>query len=539
MDQTITDSEEGPIAAPRSRRGRAADVLAALSRPKVGIMLALGFSSGLPFMLIGNTLGLWLAEDHVGLALIGFLSWIQLTYSVKFLWGAVVDRLPAPLVGRLGRRRGWMLITQVVVGVGLIGMAAQDPSAQLAGMIAFGLLAGVGAASQDTVIDAWRIEIAADPDELGLLTAAYSLGFRAALVATEALILLLATAVGWPLAYAIYGSLMVVGIAATLLAREPQRADEVMEAKSETAARHPALAAADAVVGPFVAFFRAHGAAMAVLMLATITFYHLCDYMRGPMSLPFYHALGITKPTIAGVRATIGLGGSLAGIALGGLASLRLGVIRALIIGAVIQPLGIAAFALMAFHGGDYALLTLGPAKLTAFEAVMALDAVAIGFSGVALVAYMSSLTSLGYTATQYALLTSALTWSGKFLKGFSGAIVEALERGRSLLEAYGLFYLFAGAIGAPAILLCLWLAVARRRELRPGVSAFEEIPISTRLALEITSTIFWAVSGARMSESSPRMIRVGTSMLAHDRHAASASRGRRVFLARSWRSYR
>ncbi|MBV8684867.1 MAG: MFS transporter, partial [Caulobacteraceae bacterium] len=453
------------------RKRRATDVLAALSRPKVGVMLALGFSSGLPFMLIGNTLGLWLAEDHIKLALIGFLSWIQLTYSVQFVWGAVVDRLPAPLVGALGRRRGWMLFTQIVVAAGLLGMAAVDPRGQLPALIGFGLLAGIGAASQDTVIDAWRIEIAADADELGLLTSAYSLGFRAALVGTEAIILLVATAVGWPIAYAIYGGLMVVGIVATFVAREPERADQVMEVKGEIGRVHPARAAIDAVVGPFVAFFRSHGLAMGALMLATITLFHLCDYMRGPMSLPFYHALGITKPTIAAVRASLGLGGSLAGIALGGLASLRLGVIRALILGAIVQPIGVAAFALMAFHGGDYTLLSLGHVKVSAFAAIMTFDAVAIGFSGVALVAYMSSLTSLGYTATQYALLTSALTWSGKFLKGFSGAIVEGLQHGRSLLDAYGLFYVLSGAIGLPAIALCLWLAMAQRpkTELAPA----------------------------------------------------------------------
>lgn len=474
MDQSIATVEEPAAAAPPRRKRRATEVLAALSKPKVGVMLALGFSSGLPFMLIGNTLGLWLAEDHVKLALIGFLSWIQLTYSVKFVWGAVVDRLPAPIVGALGRRRGWMLITQVVVAAGLIGMAACDPRSQLTALICFGLVAGIGAASQDTVIDAWRIEIASDADELGLLTSAYSLGFRAALVGTEAIILLVATAVGWPLAYAIYGGLMVVGIVATAIAREPARADQVMEAKTASGRVHPARAALDAVVGPFVAFFRSHGLAMGVLTLATISLYHLCDYMRGPMSLPFYHALGITKPAIAAVRASLGLGGSLVGIALGGLASLRLGVTRALIVGAILQPIGVAAFALMAFHGGDYVLLSLGPVQVTAFAAIMTFDAVAIGFSGVALVAYMSTLTSLGYTATQYALLTSALTWSGKFLKGFSGAIVEGLQHGRSLLDAYGIFYVLSGAIGLPAIVLCIWLATVQRPKAEPAPALAE-----------------------------------------------------------------
>ncbi len=422
-------------------------------------MMALGFSSGLPFMLIGNTLSFWLAEDKVQLAVIGFLSWITLTYSVKFLWGAVVDRLPAPLVGRLGRRRGWMVLTQIAVGAGLVGMACTDPRTQLGALVGFGLLVGVGAAAQDTVIDAWRIESAADADELGLLTAAYSLGYRAALIATEALILLLANAVGWPVSYGLYGGLMVVGIAAALLVREPIRADAVMEAKGLIARVHPLTAVGDAVVGPFIAFFRQHGWVLAGLTLGMITFYHLCDYMRGPMSNPYYQALGIAKPTIAGVRATLGLGGSIAGIGLGGAASLRLGNLRTLVLGAILQPIAVAAFALLAWRGGDWTVLTIGPLKLTGFEAIMTFDSLVMAFSGVALVAFMSTLTSLGYTATQYALLTSALTWTGKTLKGFSGVIVDGLQDGRTLLEAYGLFYLLAAAIGLPAILLCLILA--------------------------------------------------------------------------------
>ena len=429
-------------------------------------MLVLGFSSGLPFMLIGNTLTFWLADNGVKLAVIGFLSWIGLTYSVKFLWGAVVDRVPPPLMNRLGRRRGWMIATQIGVGVGLVGMALSDPRAQLHALIGFGLLTGVSAAAQDTVIDAWRIESAVDADELGLLTAAYSLGFRVALIATEFWILFLADRVGWPKSYGLYGSLMVMGIGAALLAREPTRADAVMAAKSADAAVHPLRAAVDAVVGPFIAFFRTHGLALAALMLGIITLYHLSDYMRGPMSNPYYKALGIPKPTVGWVRTTIGLGGSLAGIALGGVASLRLGNARTLLLGAILQPIAVAVFALLAWRGGDWTLLSAGPVKLTAFEAIMAFDSLAMAFSGVALVAFMSTLTSLGYTATQYALLTSALTLSGKTLKGFSGMIVDVLQQGRSLLDAYGLFYLLTAAIGLPAILLCL--IVALRRPLAP-----------------------------------------------------------------------
>ncbi|MBV9512317.1 MAG: MFS transporter [Caulobacteraceae bacterium] len=444
---------------PKPARRGVLTVLKALSQPRVAVMLALGFGSGLPFMLIGNTFGYWLADEGVKLAVIGFLSWVGLAYLVKFLWGAMVDRLRPPLLTRLGRRRGWMLVAQIGVALGLIGMAACSPKTQIGLLSAFAVFTGVAAAVQDTVIDAWRIEIARDADELGLLTSAYSLGYRIALIGTEAVILLIAQALGWPLAYALYGGAMVAGVVAALCAEEPKAADMAMEAHSQEQGRHPLAGLFDAVVGPFIAFFRAHGLAMALLMLAMITFYHLCDYMRGPMSNPYYKALGISKETVAGVRLTLGLAGSLIGIAAGGLSSVRFGARPTLILGAILQPIGIAAFALLGWHGGDYVLTTIGPLKITAFETLMTFDAFAIGYSGVALVSYMSTLTSLGYTATQYALLTSALAWTGKSLKGFSGALVEGLQHGRTLLDAYAQFYLLCGTFGAPAIVLCGVLA--------------------------------------------------------------------------------
>ena len=359
-----------------------------------------------------------------------------------------------------------MVATQLGVGAGLIGMSLIDPRAHIGGLVGFGLLTGVSAAAQDTVIDAWRIESAADPDELGLLTAAYSLGFRVALIATEAWILLVATAVGWPTAYALYGALMLLGVTASLLAREPVRADTAMQARDSSLRRNPLAGIGDAVVGPFIAFFRAHGAAAAALMLGTITLYHLCDYLRGPMSNPYYLALGIHKPQIAYVRTTVGLAGSFAGIALGGWSALRLGNRTTLIVGAVLQPLAVAAFAILGLHGSDFALFDAGALHVTAFAVIMTCNSLIMAYSGVALVAYMSTLTSLGYTATQYALLTSALTWTGKTLKGFSGAIVEGLQRGRSVLDAYADFYLLSAAIGLPAIALCL--LASRRAVERP-----------------------------------------------------------------------
>jgi PAT family beta-lactamase induction signal transducer AmpG len=193
-------------------------------------------------------------------------------------------------------------------------------------------------------------------------------------------------------------------------------------------------------------------------MLLTITLYHLSDYLRGPVTNPFYHDAGYTKVQVGTLRATFGLWATLAGITAGGLASVRLGFFRTLIVGAVLQPIGIAAFAWVALAGAP---------NLPLFTAVNCLDNFGIGLSGVALIAYMSSLTSLGYTASQYAVMSSAVNFTGKGLKGFSGFIVQGLQHGRDLMHAYALFYLGVAALGVPAIGLCFVLAAAAKRKAR------------------------------------------------------------------------
>jgi PAT family beta-lactamase induction signal transducer AmpG len=197
-------------------------------------MLMLGFSSGLPFLLTGNTLGYWLRDEGTTLQAIGFLSWVGLAYSVKFLWAPVVDRLDAPLFGRFGRRRSWMLLTQVLVAVGLFGISMSGPTHGLTAVGALALLVAFSSSTQDIVVDAWRIEAASDSDELGLLSAAYQLGYRAALLVTDALILISANHLGWPISYSLMGVLMGVGIAASFAAVEPRRAEPVAGSRVET-----------------------------------------------------------------------------------------------------------------------------------------------------------------------------------------------------------------------------------------------------------------------------------------------------------------
>ena len=431
-------------------------LLRALRQPKVLTMLLLGFASGLPLFLVGNTMGYWMREGGSELSAIGFLSWVGLAYSLKFLWAPILDKTRVPLLGRLGHRRGWMLLSQLVVVAGLAGMAIVKPEG---GLVTFGVMALVAAfasATQDIVIDAWRIEISESGEELGLLTAGTQLGYRGALLVTDALILILATYIGWAPSYWVMAALMGVGMFAVFIAREP-----ATSRLPEVGGHVPLWTATglfDAIAGPFIAFFKTHGK-WALLMLAAISLYRLPDFVMGPMNNPFYADVGLSKEFVGEVRASIGLVATVLGIAAAGLSAVRFGFIPTLLAGAVLGPGSNAAFAWVAYSGADHGV----------FMAAMAIDGFSTGFAGTALVTYMSSLTSIGYTATQYALLSSFYALLGKVLKGFSGVAVELLAQGRSLFEGYALFFLATAVAGVPALLLCLLLA--RRKTTAGGDS--------------------------------------------------------------------
>lgn len=551
------------------------EIVAALGQPKVAAMLALGFASGLPFLLTGATFGFWLADAGTTTTAIGFLSWVGLAYSFKYLWSPLVDRTPAPFFAKLGRRRGWAVLAQCGVAIALIAMAIVGPHGP-GGLVTIGLLALVVAfasATQDIALDAWRIESAVDADELGLLSATFQLGYRIALLVTDSLILAFAQHLGWPISYVIMAGAMGIGMFAALRTPEPAQADAVMEkqaeearAKAKATTALPAwrgqLAAAvfalaavlmywvtrqntffgdvadlaraapfgmifagafaicaicalvrftmgawilgalsvaaitltafysaltgtdliggapvffptffcgiaaalvapqsvyDGVIGPFIAFFRAHGP-IAVVMLLMISAYRLPEFVIGPVAGPFYHDLGLSKDLIAGIRGSVGLIASMAGIAVGGICTLRLGYVPTLILGAILQGFGVAMYALVAHTGPD----------LRVFSLAMASDNFCYAFAGVALVTYMSSLTSLGYTATQYALMTSTYAILGKFLKGFSGAVVDNFALTHTKMDAYAMFYIGAGAIAIPALVLCVFLVL---RQAKPPVT--------------------------------------------------------------------
>lgn len=422
------------------------DTLKSLKQPKVGVMALLGFSSGLPFLLVGNTLGFWLRESGITLATIGFLSWVGLAYSFKFLWAPLIDKTDAPILGKLlGRRRGWLLLSQIAVGAALIGMSIIKPEGGIMLFTALAAVAAFASATQDIVVDAWRIEVSENSEEMSLLSSAYQLGYRIAILLTDSIILIVAASVGWATSYLVMALVMALGILGTFFAIEPKSVIQ----KVETAVRKEALGKRiyDAIIGPFVVFFRTYGT-HAALILAAISLYRLPDFAMGPMANPLYADLGIAKEFIGAVRGSAGLIASVVGISLGGLCAVRFGFRTALLIGAILGPASNIGFSLLAWYGHSPEL----------FTAVMIVDNVSTGFAGTALVGYMSSLTSIGYTATQYALLSSFYTLLGKTLKGLSGQAVESLQATHTLMESYALFFLGTAAIGIPAFILCLFL---------------------------------------------------------------------------------
>ena len=425
------------------------------AQPRIGAMLLLGFSAGLPFFLVFQTLSAWLRQAGIDRGTIGLLSYVGLVYTLKFAWAPVVDRLVLPLLGRLGRRRSWMLLAQLGLVAGLTGMAHSDPLVSLTPMILFALLTAFASATQDITIDAWRIE-AAPQSQQGAMAAAYQLGYRAAITAATAGALWLGGEYGWRVSYLSMAALVGVGIVTVLLIAEPQSATTrtalVLEQRAvdwlATRAHWPPwlqrLGATfiGAVVCPFADFFARNGVRTALLILAFIGTFRLTDYTMGVMSNPFYLDMGYTLQDIAVVAKIYGIAASVIGVIVGGIGVARLGTVRALVIGGVLVILTNLAFATLAF---------LDRPNLTGLALVVSADNFAYQFAGTAFIAYMSGLTNTTYTATQYALFSSIFALPGKLLMGLSGFVVDGV--------GYPLFFLYTSLLGIPSLLLISYLA--------------------------------------------------------------------------------
>lgn len=391
--------------------------LRAFLRRRTLVMLGLGFSSGLPYLLIFDTLSAWLRDSGLTLTKISGFVLVTYVYAFKFVWAPVVDQLALPGLTRwLGQRRAWMIAAQLTVTAGLFALAAADPVHHLATVAAAAVLIGLCSATQDIVIDAWRIEVT-EIDAQGVMAAAYQWGYRGAMIASGVIPLVLAERRGWHVAYAVMAALMLVGLAATLAAPIPPVED--MGKARRTA--EPAIGVSGhlrrAVIDPFTDFFRRFGGAGA-LILALICFYRLSDFSLTVMN-PFYLDLGFSKTDIAEIRKVFGVVMTMAGVFAGGWAIIRFGLLRCLVVGAAISPLTHLTYAWLA---------TQGPSRSGLMLAI-ALDNLAEGFAGTCLIAYMSSLTTRGSTATQYALFSSLYALPGKTLGASSGRIIEGLAR--------------------------------------------------------------------------------------------------------------
>lgn len=413
-------------------------------------MLFLGFAAGLPFLLVFATLTAWLTQAGVSRGAIGFFSWIGITYSIKVFWAPVVDRLALPGLTRwLGRRRGWILLAQLGIAIGLIGMSQTDPATQLTQVALFGLLVAFSSATQDIAIDAWRIE-SAPPELQGAMAATYQMGYRIALLAAGAGALFIAASYSWPAAYLAMAALVGVGVATVLLVAEPARSTQVA-AEREAAAllglqttsragwpRRFVTWFTAAVVMPFVDFFKRNGR-HGLWVLLFIALFRLTDITMGVMANPFYLDIGFTLEQIASVAKVFGVLMTIVGAILGGMIVARFGVVRTLVLGGLMVIGSNLLFAALAHSTPNLWWLAL----------VIGADNLAAGIAGSAFIAYLSGLTNIAYTATQYALFSSLMTLPGKFLGGFSGMVVESV--------GYPWFFLYTSALGIPALLLAIY----------------------------------------------------------------------------------
>ena len=409
-------------------------------------MFALGFSAGLPLLLVLGTLSFRLREAGLDRTTIGYLSWVGLAYGFKWCWAPLVDRLPIPLLTRwLGRRRSWLLLSQGLVMAGLLGMALADPRHELQLVVWCALAVAFASATQDIALDAFRIE-SADAQRQGALAATYQTGYRLAMIWAGAGVLWLAARAevapvagavpvyqqaAWTTAYTVMAASMVVGVLTVLLSREPVRVEL-------PPARNLGEWLKGALVDPFADFLRRHGRD-ALLILALIGVYRISDVVMGIMANPFYVDMGYTKDEVAAVTKVYGVIMTLVGAFIGGAMSLRLGVMRVLMLGAVLSAASNLLFAWLAGHGHD----------VTALIAVISADNLAAGVASAAFIAYLSSLTNVSYSATQYALFSSMMLLAPKWLAGYSGAFVDAW--------GYSAFFMGTAALGVPVLLL-IWL---------------------------------------------------------------------------------
>jgi len=419
-----------------------------------------------------STLNARLADVGVETATIGFFSWLGITYSIKVFWAPIVDRLKLPVLDRLfGKRRSWILLAQAGIATGLYLMANVDPHSATETLALCGLLVAFSSATQDVAIDAYRIEIAEERLQAAL-AATYIFGYRLALLVAGAGALYLAAYWSWEVSYQVMAALVGVGTLTVLVAREPKvnhfaAAQDIAHKVEEEAAKRSHLPTPvakfagwfyAAIAGPFVDFFKRYQE-LAIAILLLVAVYRIADIAMGVMANPFYlDFMGFSKTQVADVTKIFGFFMTIVGSLVGGVLVVRYGVRRILLAGAIMT----AATNLLFVGLAQY------PPNMTTLAVVVSADNLSGGIANVALIAWLSSMTSASFTATQYALFSSLMTLPGKFLGGFSGIVVADF--------GYSEFFTLSALMGIPAVLLVLLMMKhgARLDALAPAKSERE-----------------------------------------------------------------
>lgn len=400
------------------------------------IIFLLGFSAGLPFLLMFGTLTAWLSLAGTSKTEIGYFVLIGVAFSLKFLWAPLVDRLPLPILTRVfGQRRSWLLLAQLVCIASLVGIGLSDPAVSLPITAAWAVTLAFASATQDIVIDAYRIETLSE-DEQGMGAAVYQLGYRIAMIATGAGALILASILGWTIAYIIMAALMAVGLVTTLLSPEPKHPSQQDNGQLSRIVRYKKWIK-ESVVAPFTEFLSRPGA-WAILLF--VVFYKYADGIWAAMANPFYLELGFTLTEIGVVSKTYGVVMTIIGSVLGGVMVLRLGILKSVLFGAIF----------MALTNLLYAALALAGPSVPVLMAVISIENLANGIGGTAFIAYLSSLCNLAYTATQYALLSSFMNVARTFLAAGGGWLADQVD--------WVTFFVITTIAGIPGVVLLLYL---------------------------------------------------------------------------------
>lgn len=414
-----------------------ATITSALSlyvQPRLLIIFVMGFASGLPLALSSATLFFWLAEAGITLTAIGLFALVGTPYNLKFFWAPFIDRIPLPvLTGLLGRRRSWMLVIQVGLMVSIAYLGFSNPESTPALTAACALAVAFFSASQDIVIDAYRIEIL-DIDEQGAGAAMTQAGYRLGAIAAGAGALFLAEQVDWSIVYCVMAALVVIGMLAAIFAPDPDKRNPAMSGTDNTTGFR------SIVIDPFVEFFQRNTPATAIIILAFILLYKFGDAYAGVMAYPFYYEMGFTKSEVATVSKLFGVIATVLGVFIGGLIVKRYGIMPSLLGCGILQMLSNLMYAAQALAGHDVQFLyfTIGIENLSG------------GMGSSAFVAYLSVLCNIAYTGTQFALFTSFMAFGRTLLSASSGWVVEMM--------GWFDFFLVSTVVALPGLLLLVWM---------------------------------------------------------------------------------